>query len=802
MGLTATPPGDLGEREAALYRRLFGGHADFEIVTPAVVKDGHLAPYAGAGAPRPPDARRGGLDRAPAGAVRRAPAGPHGPGVRHRRRSGPGSRRASSAASRPTGRRWAGRRSSATTRTSRAPPSAACGAWASRPRPARTCARSTAGRSRRADWIALLDGYVRDVLDPSPEEVDAIAREQVRRALPAIGYVLTRRGIRAATSVVDRVLGVSAAKAEAAVRILARRGGGPRRRGCGRSCCATSRPRAATPGRPTDGRAGPRRRQRRGGPARAPRGPGDRAPRPRPRERAERGLLARDGRWTWSRSRATTPSSPPLFEGYDPLAGAARRPAPAGTTSCASPRRTPGWTSRRWVPLVTAFFEAGGSRCLVGTRAMLGEGWNSRRANVLVDLGAATTSVSVQQVRGRTLRLDPDDPAKVADNWDVVCVAEGHVRGDADYAPLRPQAPPLLRARGDGRDRVRRLARRPVALAVRAAAGDVVRGARGRDARAAGPARRHEGRVAGRASRTGTCPSRRSGSASAGRPGCRVGGSCAPSRRRRVAAPRRDRGRRRRGRDGRRDRRGRRLGAPLVGLAAAGVVGGGAAVAALRAVRGRLDRLAPRDTLEDMGRALADAMAATGLVAPGLGAAAVRVAAPARRLLPLLPRRRDDGGGRAASPRRSRSWSRRSGTRAGSSRAASRRRRPGSRRRSGVVASRDVLARGRGAPEVWHAVPAALARRGRTASRRSRRPGHAGSARAPGRSPHATPGRRPCSPCGPATIRSASRPSSGRSGPRPAPRPDGAAPPVGGPGYPFWSSGLTSVANRVIDSSS
>jgi len=35
VGLTATPPGDLGEREASLYRRLFGGHADFEIVTPA-----------------------------------------------------------------------------------------------------------------------------------------------------------------------------------------------------------------------------------------------------------------------------------------------------------------------------------------------------------------------------------------------------------------------------------------------------------------------------------------------------------------------------------------------------------------------------------------------------------------------------------------------------------------------------------------------------------------------------------------------------------------------------------------------
>jgi hypothetical protein len=91
------------------------------------------------------------------------------------------------------------------------------------------------------------------------------------------------------------------------------------------------------------------------------------------------------------------------------------------------------WSPRAWVPLVTDFFAAGLSRCLIGTRALLGEGWNAPCANVLVDLGGATTSVSVHQVRGRTLRLDPEDPGKVADNWDVVVVAGHHVRGTADY---------------------------------------------------------------------------------------------------------------------------------------------------------------------------------------------------------------------------------------------------------------------------------------------------------------------------------------------------------------------------------
>ena len=70
---------------------------------------------------------------------------------------------------------------------------------------------------------------------------------------------------------------------------------------------------------------------------------------------------------------------------------------------------------------------------LVGTRALLGEGWNCPPLNVLVDMTVATTGVSVQQMRGRSLRLDPADPEKVASNWDVVCVAPDLTRGSADY---------------------------------------------------------------------------------------------------------------------------------------------------------------------------------------------------------------------------------------------------------------------------------------------------------------------------------------------------------------------------------
>ena len=92
------------------------------------------------------------------------------------------------------------------------------------------------------------------------------------------------------------------------------------------------------------------------------------------------------------------------------------------------------WVPRAWVELATRVLESGVCGVLIGTRALLGEGWDCPAVNCLVDLTVATTGVSVQQMRGRSLRLDPDDPQKLASNWDVVCVAPDLVRGSADYS--------------------------------------------------------------------------------------------------------------------------------------------------------------------------------------------------------------------------------------------------------------------------------------------------------------------------------------------------------------------------------
>jgi hypothetical protein len=85
------------------------------------------------------------------------------------------------------------------------------------------------------------------------------------------------------------------------------------------------------------------------------------------------------------------------------------------------------------VPLATRIFTGGATSVLVGTRALLGEGWDAPCVNCLVDLSTATTGVSVRQMRGRSLRLDPGDPEKIASNWDVVCVAPDLPEGTGDY---------------------------------------------------------------------------------------------------------------------------------------------------------------------------------------------------------------------------------------------------------------------------------------------------------------------------------------------------------------------------------
>ncbi|MBR7836794.1 DEAD/DEAH box helicase family protein, partial [Actinospica durhamensis] len=266
------------------------------------------------------------------------------------------------------------------------------------------------------DWVALLDDYVRNCLSRSADPGDAKAVAAIRAALPSIGYRLTARGVRAAPSPVDRVLARSEAKTDGTVEILAAEAAdlGPSLRALILCDFETA---SATVSASLAGVLAPQT----GGAVRALRRlvEDERAAELEPMLVTGRTVAgapetaAAFARW----ARAEDPSlalEVEVRDGLGYLRGA--------------------WTSRTWVALATRYFESGRSRVLVGTRALLGEGWDARGVNVVVDLTSATTTGSVVQMRGRGLRLDPAWPEKVTNNWTVVCLAEGHPKGAADWS--------------------------------------------------------------------------------------------------------------------------------------------------------------------------------------------------------------------------------------------------------------------------------------------------------------------------------------------------------------------------------
>ncbi len=111
------------------------------------------------------------------------------------------------------------------------------------------------------------------------------------------------------------------------------------------------------------------------------------------------------------------------------------------------------WSTADRVGLATRMLTEGATRCLVGTRHLLGEGWDCPAVNCVVDLTGIVAPVTVNQVRGRALRPDPADPGKVASLWEVLPVLPGV---DGGERMLRAMARRHAHTLGiDGRGRIR-----------------------------------------------------------------------------------------------------------------------------------------------------------------------------------------------------------------------------------------------------------------------------------------------------------------------------------------------------------
>lgn len=413
IGLTATLPSPDGDREYENYTSLLG-EVDFEVPTPAVVKEGDLAPYRDlVHFVEPTPAERAFLDDVQTAFTDAVVAlldetgfgdwlvgevaGGDDPGARYAQALREDAAFAVAAA------RFC--------------------AWDERalPRGVDVPAEVHEGIEIN-DWGVLIERFGLRVLKTSEDAADHERFDRLRAVLRGFGLTLTERGLRQSRSAGDLVLAFSEAKDEAVARIIAREHAdlGDRLR----AVVVTDFERASSAVGRSDA------------PLAADAGSA---------QRVFRRLVA---------DRLTRTLDPVLVTGRVVKAGAewadtlvaffnddlARRGYRAAASVAATEHddvveiagEGPDWSSRSYVAMVTDAFDRGLVRCLVGTRGLFGEGWDSLALNTLVDLTSVTTSTSVQQLRGRSIRLDPDWPRKVAHNWDVICVAPEHERGDAD----------------------------------------------------------------------------------------------------------------------------------------------------------------------------------------------------------------------------------------------------------------------------------------------------------------------------------------------------------------------------------
>ena len=88
------------------------------------------------------------------------------------------------------------------------------------------------------------------------------------------------------------------------------------------------------------------------------------------------------------------------------------------------------------VSAVTELFEQGEINALVGTKSLLGEGWDAPCINSLILATYVGSFMLSNQMRGRTIRTDRNNPEKTGNIWHLACIfpqKEGKKK-DADFS--------------------------------------------------------------------------------------------------------------------------------------------------------------------------------------------------------------------------------------------------------------------------------------------------------------------------------------------------------------------------------
>lgn len=88
------------------------------------------------------------------------------------------------------------------------------------------------------------------------------------------------------------------------------------------------------------------------------------------------------------------------------------------------------------VSAVTTLFENGAIKVLIGTKALLGEGWDAPAINTLVLASYVGSFVSSNQMRGRAIRTQLGNTNKTGNIWHLACIDPTDPEGGKDLEKL------------------------------------------------------------------------------------------------------------------------------------------------------------------------------------------------------------------------------------------------------------------------------------------------------------------------------------------------------------------------------
>ncbi len=96
-----------------------------------------------------------------------------------------------------------------------------------------------------------------------------------------------------------------------------------------------------------------------------------------------------------------------------------------------------GQSKTQLVNHITTLFEAGDIKVLIGTKALLGEGWDAPAINSLILASFVGSFVSSNQMRGRAIRKDPNALKKTSNIWHLACIDPTQLDGGREVDTLK-----------------------------------------------------------------------------------------------------------------------------------------------------------------------------------------------------------------------------------------------------------------------------------------------------------------------------------------------------------------------------